>query len=977
MNMDVNGCKIIADGSVMQFLQKISGGTPIDDRQAHTLEEQTLIVYAHALTPSALWRSEHSGLTSLQRLLANNLSQKCPIVVMGWLPKDSYGSFTYLTTQLPYSRLPINDSGCIEPTVVSDGVWHRLRQDAERAYLASCERVLEDACRRIRHQFSELRRPAVRVLLGAWLSGDVSTEVASSVMQQLASNDEKATADGISHILDECKEEYDIVLTKRPARAEEPVCGSGRYLLCDDLVQDGCYRWSDGDVLQVDSGCLGPISIGTDDSGWGPVMACVTRSEIRCFNDPDRMMQMIVEREDIEAVLLDYDLGLDRLGKPVCGARYLAPIRNLRFDLPIVMFTAFDDSTIAKWCLTHGASGYFVKETRESEGRASLMAYASLRKEIQDLPQSPRLKRKLWRKFVLLEERIEALERSAAQSLPAGHPMPAISWNLRQSFYWFMTNAQDPRVGEDAGPGDGERTVNLAVHSANAFDELLRCHYYMSGHTFSWDAMTASNRDGIEGRIACSGLSFGRYPGEMAQVEPYAHFKADLSSVSLAKATKCLDGVLRLIESYLARYCSGAAIASGSEQNRLPPPTCVPVPPQDTRSGSENHARTAELGAEDLVLGMAEILGLDTVPGYGSPEERRSFLETARDLASARNSQEDRWHEWRARWLGNQNAYRLLFIDNKPEPWVPALKLLFGENGVDECKLSAVPDSLSRLPGVAADLDKEYDLVLLDLCMPEPEVGNKVLRLFAEETGLPVVLLTASDEAGWTSKCLREGAVNYFLKRQPENERYEGAIRLSEMVWDLSTLFGRCSEIRAVWNGIRDIADQEPGLCDQSKLLRYLTNTKGWGVPPAECTATSWIGRVINDKLKTIYAALLGASSHDFNPNHRIDVFHWALKGLMVSRYETFLTPTAIPPHCLILALECGKLVEGLTNLAEKVDPRYVWPRVGRDIWKERHTAAHGNLAPTALAVANPVDAANRALGFAREWRAWIGQQIG
>jgi DNA-binding NtrC family response regulator len=100
----------------------------------------------------------------------------------------------------------------------------------------------------------------------------------------------------------------------------------------------------------------------------------------------------------------------------------------------------------------------------------------------------------------------------------------------------------------------------------------------------------------------------------------------------------------------------------------------------------------------------------------------------------------------------------LLVVDDEPAA-IKALEWSLRAQGLDH--IVTCRDSRQVMPLLAG---REFELVLLDLRMPAPD-GHEILRLIAQEyPGLPVIIITATDEVQEAAACVREGAFDYLVK---------------------------------------------------------------------------------------------------------------------------------------------------------------------------------------------------------------------
>ncbi len=80
---------LVADGWVLQALETVLLGIPYVEGSIQ--EDDTLVVYAHALVESTSDRTEAGGLRTLCTILGTSTAPCRRIYVLGFLPARSYG----------------------------------------------------------------------------------------------------------------------------------------------------------------------------------------------------------------------------------------------------------------------------------------------------------------------------------------------------------------------------------------------------------------------------------------------------------------------------------------------------------------------------------------------------------------------------------------------------------------------------------------------------------------------------------------------------------------------------------------------------------------------------------------------------------------------------------------------------------------------------------------------------------------------
>ena len=91
---------------------------------------------------------------------------------------------------------------------------------------------------------------------------------------------------------------------------------------------------------------------------------------------------------------------------------------------------------------------------------------------------------------------------------------------------------------------------------------------------------------------------------------------------------------------------------------------------------------------------------------------------------------------------------------------------------------SFVVTSASRLSEALADMaEKRFDVVLLDLGLPDSQGLQTLRRLQKRARDLPIIVLTALDDAKVADQALQEGAQDYLVKGEGDESTLARAIR--------------------------------------------------------------------------------------------------------------------------------------------------------------------------------------------------------
>ena len=653
------------------------------------------------------------------------------------------------------------------------------------------------------------------------------------------------------------------------------------------------------------------------------------------------------------------------------------------------MFTAYDDSTIAKWCLTHGASGYFVKETTEKEGRNSVRAFEDLKKTVDGLVKfSDATRILLWRNFSKFEECVDNLAK------PKGKfgAKPEISWNLRMAFYWLFSTENNLKIRN-------QRANNIGVHAMEAFWELLKFHYYINvspGEEKPWLNYTK----GLRVRDLIRNLNLDDIFPEKNLLKEFNSIRTEIVHAHLVdlEFEKTIH-LFNYIIFNVKKYCEENNLKTFSkitERNRLHYPDAIlsqiNVTLENTDASSLSHPKISAHGAIDFVKGWKEAVGISGDDKWATSNERETLRTKARRHLSTLTTFSDGFGR---DWLNKQyDNYKILYIDDNPDDWEAALKVVFGEDGVVCKKYSKTDNDLTLIDEIKFN---DYDLILLDLRMPDPEDGHEILIRIKEKClSVPVVMLTSSDEAGWTRDCLNDGADNYFLKRIPDDNKKEATVQFANMVQTLIENFGKNTKSRIIWEKL-EILKIDNWEIGNDQMLMNACDFINWKDSSLTDVKNCIIGLCNN-----ILLAYIGTYMAKYETDNKIDVNRWILNGLSNPRYGKKRKQSLeeeMSSYNIILALECGKLIEKLVQLevailvksdviesdkwdkANMIESKQILVKnlaegysiqafnsVVDNIWKERNFAARAELGKNAQAIANPEIPAENAIDFATQW---------
>lgn len=119
------------------------------------------------------------------------------------------------------------------------------------------------------------------------------------------------------------------------------------------------------------------------------------------------------------------------------------------------------------------------------------------------------------------------------------------------------------------------------------------------------------------------------------------------------------------------------------------------------------------------------------------------------------------------------NLYHLLLVEDEPAQAFLAIKLLetSAEGRFDVEHVSTLAEAMVRLEG-----GKFYDLVLLDLGLPDAFGLQGVQRLCAERPSQPFAVLTSASEPNMARAAIKLGAEDYIAKDLLRGETFAQAV---------------------------------------------------------------------------------------------------------------------------------------------------------------------------------------------------------
>ena len=116
---------------------------------------------------------------------------------------------------------------------------------------------------------------------------------------------------------------------------------------------------------------------------------------------------------------------------------------------------------------------------------------------------------------------------------------------------------------------------------------------------------------------------------------------------------------------------------------------------------------------------------------------------------------------------------RILLVEDNPGD-VRLVQEMLAEPGPNRFALEHV-DSLGE--ALSCLNRTEFDLVLLDLCLPDSEALNSLTRIHAAAPRIPVVVLSGRDDDAVALQCMQRGAQDYLVKGKGDSETLYRSLR--------------------------------------------------------------------------------------------------------------------------------------------------------------------------------------------------------
>lgn len=860
-------------------------------------QEDVLIVNASALTGASKRRSACEGLATLNGVLADPDQNLGGVAVISFEPLESLLSDARKPACdnarllrppdfIPFQQLPLGLEELKALPARARGVsreewkWCLLRLEASNRLLR-----VENAC--YRHDHKNLIA-AVRIYLGALQAGQAGLGKAPEVLAKLAQLEAQSGDVGTrsiqpSRIVTACRKHR--ALVKQVSQVAEgqldalgPQWASRKRLFNAHIDAQGMGRLTRGNykVLMLDDEY--------DTRGWKLVIDAIAGNpkNVTYAADWQRAKEELSNPDNhFDVMLLDCNLGEGK----ATGLELLSSLRSFSRDLPIVMMTAYDDAELALWSLRAGCNDFYAKELRDNTNRDSLDYFLRFVRSVRRQEWEREL-REQWGAFQsLLSGKVSGVHAAEPHLRCAFYFMFSLS---DESTWWVPGSPQATREREN---DDVSETSRVAVLSVNAAISACR----MREDEFSGRTQGILQR---ARHISAKPVLAKEAVGVLTEL--IGKLQASRASTYQRVAKVLTKGPT------MPTGCPYARSDLASDDERRQPGLTKARPAHPERSG---------LGAIQFMLGCV------------TPEQmiETSFFDRTLSMADAkpREAVQAVVTQYTISPRLAAVSAPVAFVDDsgEAEGWKDALEAVFGSQLQ---WLPSVDDLLARRGGVQG-----FSAILLDLCLIDPLNGrtsptaglDALKRIKNVDPGIPVLILSAADDALNALRCLRQGALDYLPKWLPTNVHQEQCKEFAQCIVTRLQAAAKLgtSNLRRIWQDFRNLQagfsllSSCPALFDGVNGFQYLTE---YAVRAQFCN--------------TILPALLiyqGARLAELMDGRIPPVDDWRVKGILATRASA--TDDTI--------LAAGRAVEYLGWMRCCVD---AGRRVASDKWQKAHWIA-------------------------------------
>lgn len=471
---------------------------------------------------------------------------------------------------------------------------------------------------------------------------------------------------------------------------------------------------------------------------WKPVWSFIFGSEkVNIIGNANEAINHLKDNDNkYDFVILDLNLGKD----VPSGLSIIPVIKSIRFDLPIVVMTAYDNAEIAREAYVRGASFCFVKERRDKIDRKSKDYFKMLEKIFTFIPLNSSIERQICRKFQIIEPYI-------------AHDNPDACAELRRSVFYLLLDPTEIRARKYLFGKSNEEWPRYQLIAKGCYDSFeIFIQKLLDDKNIQFSPiMNASEKYGL---LEKHGHKIPM-PNNLELYHGTGHEVDEEEKEIYAKET-----VLKFFQeiiNYYKKYYEGKDVPKHHEE-KVEDDSSQLVMYKHQNDDKKSHDERGKVGALRLLEGA--YLNKFNESQYGRDNFRS--INTVDELIAE-------YDQYIMSLLQKQKPkYTGILIDDNgmESGWKRALDLLLPESYVRylEYTKSTECDEVVEASG-------KVDFIMLDLRLPEKdgnlseETGIKLLKAIVEKYPyLPVITLTATDDAFYFRQVMSIGAFDYFPK---------------------------------------------------------------------------------------------------------------------------------------------------------------------------------------------------------------------
>lgn len=190
----------------------------------------------------------------------------------------------------------------------------------------------------------------------------------------------------------------------------------------------------------------------------------------------------------------------------------------------------------------------------------------------------------------------------------------------------------------------------------------------------------------------------------------------------------------------------------------------------------------------------------------------------------------------------NLEGVRVLLVEDNPAD-ARYLREEIADVGAGSVKLTHV----QRLEEALQKLGSEdFDVILLDLTLPDAEGLDTLVRVHAKAPSIPIVVLTGIDDEGLAVRAVREGAQDYLVKGKTDGSLLVRAMRYAtERKHAIEALQRREEHFRSLIENALDLIS----IISEDGIIRYVSpsHERVLGYRPDELVGRSFVQLVHTD----------------------------------------------------------------------------------------------------------------------------------